>query len=124
MISIIRTILVTSAIITSFLRYDAHLSLEKSFPMLPWTGVSNKRTAKPARLAGPILYHNMTRTAVACSGPIHRKCRNNVVCKQKRTCMSYIYYSVTQQKISVHLVKPVDIIRHEVHYVADCGLSK
>lgn len=45
------------------------------------TGIIKKKTAIPARHDGPIACNNNTITNAAWRGPIHKKCKYNVTCK-------------------------------------------
>lgn len=61
---------------------------ENNFPMQLCKGRRMMRTAIPARQDIPISIQSKAVTAIACSGPAHRKCKNIVTLKEKKAMRS------------------------------------
>lgn len=59
-----------------------NLSVENKCPNMVCTGMRTKKTVIPARHDGPIVYISKMITVTACIGPIHKKCKYNVICKK------------------------------------------
>lgn len=79
-------------------------SEENNFPMQLCRGRRIMSTAIPARHDIPISIQSRTLTAMACSGPAHRKCKNTVTLEEKDKACLGLFKNEPRERDSIQTV--------------------